>query len=101
QELEGEPVPEVGYWTFVRSARPYWHRIAFPVTPALLQWTVDRAAHYVRAKRADEVLNKGLEQPQNWSMGGAHKFGASGCRTCQYSPMCDIAQRGDSDDAAA
>ena len=98
-EVAGIMVPEVGYWTYVRVTRPYWQTVAFPVTDELLRWTVEKAAAFVRAKRADEVLNRG-EYPNNWSFTGGPSF-ASACATCQYAPMCPIALKGASDDNAA
>lgn len=105
-EFSGKPVPSVGYWTWVRTTRPYWQRLEFPVTDELLRWTVEKAAAYVRAKRADEVLNRagvgGVKaDPTNWSFTAGPKFEGA-CGTCQYAPMCSIARRGEiTDDAAA
>lgn len=101
-EYSGAPVPAAGYWTYVRTTRPYWQILEFPVTPEWLRWTVEKAAAFVRAKRADEVLNRGATAPLNWSFTGGPKYGSASCGTCQYSPMCSIAIRGEStDDAAA
>jgi hypothetical protein len=100
-EYSGAPVPAAGYWTYVRTTRPYWQILEFPVTDEWLRWTVEKAAAYVRAKRADEVLNKSAKAPINWSFTGGPKYGSSSCGSCQYQPMCSIAIRGESDDAAA
>ncbi|HSN12249.1 MAG TPA: PD-(D/E)XK nuclease family protein [Propionibacteriaceae bacterium] len=99
-EVVGEPVPTVGYETWARTARPHWQRLSFEVTDELLRWTVERAAAYVRAKRADAVLNRNAEVPVNWAMTGGPKYGPSSCATCQYADLCSIAYRGVSDDAA-
>lgn len=93
QEYSGKPVPAVGYWTWARTSRPHWQMLEFPVTDELLRQTVEKAAAFVRAKRADEMLNAKAATPVNWSMTGGPKFGASSCHTCQYAPMCAIAPR--------
>lgn len=84
-----EPVPTVGYWTWVRTNRPYWQKVEFLFTEELKRWTIERSRGYVRARRADEVLNKKLiaagQPPVNWSFPGGAKF-ASLCETCQYNP---------------
>jgi len=97
QEVVGEPVPKVGYATWVRTSRPHWQRLEFDVTDELLRWTVERAAAYVRAKRADAVLNAKAETPINWSFTGGPAW-AGKCADCQYAPECTIAYRGGSDD---
>lgn len=99
EEAEGNPVPAVGYWTWVRTSRPYWQIVEFTVTDELRRWTVEKAASYVRAKRADEVLNRDAATPLNYSMTGG-PMNRSLCGTCQYAPGCAIAWSG-SDDAAA
>lgn len=99
-EYDGKPVPAVGYWTWARTKRPHWQILEFPVTDELLRWSVEKAARFVRAKRADEMLNAKAASPINWTMTGGPAW-ASKCLDCQYAPMCDIAQRGgESDDAA-
>lgn len=100
QEYAGKPVPAVGYWTYARTSRPHWQVLEFPVTDELIRWTVEKAASFVRAKRADEVLNAKASTPTNWSMTGGPKYGPASCLTCQYAPMCAIAVRGATDDAA-
>lgn len=97
----GKPVPSVGYWTWARTSRPHWQVLEFPVTDELLRWTVEKAAAYVRAKRADAVLNAKAATPVNWAMTGGPKFGSSSCASCQYAPQCAIAIRGDSNVEAA
>jgi hypothetical protein len=100
EAAEGEPVPSVGYWTWVRSSRPYWQMVEFPVTDELRRWTVEKAASYIRAKRADEVLNREAESPTNYTF-TAGPMNRSLCGTCQYAPTCAIAWKGADDDAAA
>lgn len=97
--VEGTPVPAVGYWTFVRVMRPYWQVLEWPVTDEMLRWTVEKAAAYIRAKRADAAMNAKAPTPTNWSMTGGPSFPAA-CQTCQYSAICSIAKKGASDDAA-
>jgi hypothetical protein len=92
-------VPEVGYWTWVRSSRPYWQQVSFPVTDELRRWTVEKAASYIRAKRADEVLNRDAAEPTNYTF-TAGPMNRSLCGTCQYAPTCAIAWKGAADDAA-
>lgn len=98
---EGKRVRRVGYFTWVRTTKPYWQTLWFPVTDELIRWTVERTAAYVRAKRTDERMNGKSESPQNWSMTGGPKYGNGSCLSCQYAPMCSIAYRVEvSDDAA-
>lgn len=99
QAASGAAVPSVGYWTWVRSKSPYWQLVEFPVTPDLLAWTVERAAAFVRARRADEVLNAKVGEPVNWSMTGGPKFGASSCGSCQYADLCVIKEGSDNAEA--
>ena len=81
----GEPVPTVGYFTWVRVARPYWQVREFLFTDELRRWTRERAAGYVRAKKADEVLNRKAATPANFSFPGGPKF-PSLCIDCAYAP---------------
>ena len=90
EAYSGKPVPSVGYWTWVRSKAPYWQLLEFPVTDDLRTWTIERAAAYVRARRADSILNARGGEPVNWSMTGGPKFGASSCGSCQYADICTI-----------
>jgi CRISPR/Cas system-associated exonuclease Cas4 (RecB family) len=80
-----EPVPTVGYFTWVRVARPYWQVREFAFTDELRRWTRERAGGYVRAKKADEVLNRKTPEPRNYSFPGGPKF-PSLCDDCQYNP---------------
>ena len=101
QEVAGMPVHEVGYLTYVRSKRPYWEIKRYAVTDELLRWTVEKAAAYVRASRADDRLNaKTKDAPVNWSMTGGPTY-VSKCLTCNYAPMCSIARRGEDNADAA
>ena len=99
EAFDGRPVEKVGYLTWVRTTRPYWQTVRFPVTDELKRWTRERAGAYVRAKKADELLNKGQELPRNFSFPGGPAF-SSMCEGCQYAPRnggeCVIAYRGES-----
>jgi hypothetical protein len=96
RECAGLAVPSVGYWTYVRTQRPYWQTVEFTVTDALIDWAVEKGAAYVRAKNSDERLNRGQAVPVNWSMSAGPKYG---CSTCQYADICRI-REGSNDDAA-
>ena len=92
----GSPVERVGYLTWVRVAKPYWQKLSFPVTDELKRWTRERAGAYIRAKKADELLNRKAEVPRNFSFPGGPAFRAM-CEGCQYAPAnggeCVIAYR--------
>lgn len=98
EEWTGKPVPNVGYLTWVRVGKPYWQEVSFPVTDELRRWTRERAGAYVRAKKADEILNRKAETPRNFSFPGGPAF-SSLCDGCQYAPAnggeCAIAYRGE------
>jgi hypothetical protein len=100
----GKPVPDVGYYCWVRSQKPYWQAIDYPVTPEYRRWTTERVAAFVRAKKADEVLNRKAQVPQNFSMPGAPAF-RSLCDECPWNPAlggpCQLAFRGETTDATA
>lgn len=85
EAFTGLPVERVGYLTWVRVSRPYWQRVEFPVTDELRRWTRERAGAYVRAKKADELLNRKAEYPRNFSFPGGPAF-RSMCEGCQYAP---------------
>lgn len=93
-----EPVPSVGYFTWVRTARPFWQILEFPVTDELRRWTRERAGGYVRARKADEVLNRKATVARNYSFPGGPRF-SSLCDGCQYAPAnggpCLVAWRGE------
>lgn len=92
-----EPVPTVGYFSWIRVARPYWQIREFLFTDELRRWTRERAGGYVRAKKADEVLNRKTPSPRNYSFPGGPKF-PSLCADCAYAPAnggpCQMAYRG-------
>lgn len=101
----GIPVPSVGYLNWVRLKKPYWQVAEAPVTDELRRWAYEKAAAFVRAKKADTALNAKTETPLNFSMGGGPKFDGL-CSDCPYSPAfggpCLIAVRGEvADDNAA
>ncbi|HTR71898.1 MAG TPA: PD-(D/E)XK nuclease family protein [Mycobacteriales bacterium] len=99
----GEPCPRVGYWTWCRTSKPYWQVLETPVTDEMRRRTREVARAYVRAKAADELLNRGQDNPINFSMtSGPKSLGL--CGTCSYSPAnggpCLIAVQGEVSDAA-
>lgn len=81
----GVPVPDVGYWTWVRLKRPYWQVVEYPVTDEIRRWTYERAASYIRAKKADEILNRNAPEVGNYSFPGGAKFPGL-CKDCEYAP---------------
>lgn len=85
-EATGKPVPEVGYLTWVRTKKPYWQTLSTPVTDDFRDWTRARVDAFVRAKRADELLNRNAQEPVNWTFPSGPKNGGL-CRTCQYNPL--------------
>lgn len=85
EAFDGRPVERVGYLTWVRVTRPYWQAISFPVTDELKRWTRERAGAYIRAKKADELLNRKADIPRNFSFPGGPAF-RSMCDGCQYAP---------------
>lgn len=93
----GRPTPRVGYWTWVRTARPAWQILETPVTDEMRRRTREVARAYVRAKAADELLNRRAEVPMNFTFTGGPKF-AGLCGTCAYAPdnggPCQIAVQG-------
>lgn len=103
EALTGEAVPRVGYLTFVRSRR-IWQELWQPFTDEYRRWAVERAAAYIRAKRADVALNAKSPVPVNWSFGAGPKF-QSLCSDCAYNPAlggaCPLAYRAEASDDAA
>jgi hypothetical protein len=97
----GAPVPEVGYLTWVRTKKPSWQTLSTPVTDEFRDWTRERVDAYVRAVRADALLNRGAGDPINWTFPSGPKNGNL-CRTCQYNPTlggpCRISVKGEDDD---
>lgn len=98
----GKPTIDVGYWTWCRTSKPYWQILEAPVTDEMRRRTRAVASAYVRAKSADELLNRGMAHPINFTFTGGPKF-AGKCADCQYAPAvggpCQIAVQGESDAA--
>lgn len=98
EAFSGIPVPNVGYLTWVRVGKPYWQEVSFPVTDELRRWSRERAGSYIRAKKADEILNRKADIPRNFSFPGGPAF-RSLCDGCAYNPAnggeCVIAYRGE------
>lgn len=98
------PTPRVGYLTWCRTARPSWQVLEAPFTDEMRRRTRAQAAGYVRAKAADELLNRNVTAPINFTFpSGPRNVGL--CGTCQYNPAfggpCQLAvQEGITDDAA-
>ena len=101
EAISRKPVPEVGYLAWIRNKSPYWQTISTPVTDDLRAWTRERVDAYVRAKRADALLNRTATDPTNWTFPGGPRSGGL-CRTCQYNPIyggpCRIAVMEEDDD---
>lgn len=101
EACSGKPVPEVGYMTWVRTKKPYWQTLSTPITDDFREWTRERVDAYVRATRADALLNRNAVEPTNWTFPSGPKNGSL-CRTCQYNPRmdgaCRMAVQEDSDD---
>lgn len=101
EEETGRPVPEVGYLVWDRGARR-WQTITTFVTEAMRAWAYERTAAYVRAVRADAVLNRGRE-PQNWTFPG-YVANSRFCDGCRFNPLygaerpCRMAVTEDADD---
>lgn len=90
EEETGRPVPTVGYHCWVRSKKPYWQDITAPFDDEFRRWTRERVGAYVRADRADDVLNaarakRGLE-PENYSF-PSFALNASICLDCEFNPL--------------
>jgi len=102
-EAAGAPVPAVGYLNWVRVKRPYWQVAEVPVNDELRRWAYEKAAAYVRARKADALLNANMPTALNFTMAGGPKFDGL-CRDCPWNPAlggtCLIALQGESDDAA-
>jgi hypothetical protein len=81
----GLTVPEVGYFCWVRTKKPYWQTISTPVTDEFRAWARERVDAYVRARNADVLLNRTATEPVNWTFPSGPKNGGL-CRTCQYNP---------------
>jgi hypothetical protein len=101
----GQPVPSVSYIYWNRKlAKPKWGVVTEHVTDELRRWAYEGAAAYVRAKKADTVLNARLATPQNFSFPGGPAW-AGKCAGCAYSPAnggpCARAYNEVTDDHAA
>lgn len=98
----GKPTPRVGYWTWVRTAKPGWQILEAPVTDEMRRRTRAIVSAYVRAKAADELLNRNAKTPLNFTFTGGPKFSGL-CADCAYSPVfggpCQLAVQGESDAA--
>lgn len=82
----GEPVDHVGYLFYNRKlVNPKWGRVFEPVTDEFRRWAYETAASYVRAKRADEVLNRRAEIAGNYTFPGGPAWPGK-CAGCAYSP---------------
>jgi hypothetical protein len=87
EEETGEPVLQVGYVTWVRRVRtPAWEWTVAEFTDELRIWTRERVSAYVRAVRADELLNRHAAEPINWSFPAGPRNGGL-CASCQYNPQ--------------
>lgn len=98
----GVPVPTVGYMNWVRLKKPYWQIAEAPVTAELRRWAYEKSAAFVRARKADQLLNAKADSAVNFSMGGGPKFDGL-CNDCPYNPAlggpCLIVAREASDAA--
>lgn len=96
-------VPKVGYLNYVRAKRPFWEIKEAPVTDELRRWAYEKSAAYVRAKKADAMLNARLDVPLNYTMTGGPRF-AGLCSDCPFNPAlggsCLIALREEIADVA-
>jgi hypothetical protein len=82
----GETVPEVGYVYYNRKlVTPKWGIVKAPFTDEYRRWAYERAAAYVRAKKADALLNARAAVPMNFAMTGGPKFDGL-CGDCVYAP---------------
>lgn len=101
-EAEGRTVTEVGYLEYRRGEphgalkTPKWLTPTFAVTDEFRRWAWEQSAAFVRAKRADELLNSKAPTPQNYSFPGGPKW-SSMCADCPWGPAftgkCAIAYR--------
>lgn len=97
----GKPTPRVGYWTLVRNARPVWQILETPVTDEMRRRTREVVRAFIRAKQADELLNRRAARPVNFTLTGGPRFPGL-CNACTYAPAfggpCQIASQGGVDD---
>jgi hypothetical protein len=91
REAEGFPVSRVGYIELRRGrpngalVKPQWLTPSIEVTPEFRRWAYEKAASYVRAKKADAALNAKAETPNNYSFPGGPRFTGL-CSDCEYRP---------------
>lgn len=86
EAVSGEPVPSVSYVSYARSlTKPIWRIVTEQVTDEFRRWAYEGAAAFVRAKKADEILNRKAEVPANYSFAGGPSW-AGKCAGCAYSP---------------
>lgn len=81
----GVEVPRVGYWTWCRTANPYWQIVESDVTPRMLAVARSRAEGYRSAIDADVRMNAGAEKPRVYAFPGGPAF-AGLCRDCAHNP---------------
>lgn len=95
-----DPISRVGYLEW-RRGEPRgslktgkWVEPSFDVTDEFRRWTLAKAVQYVRAKRADRVLNPAGRPALNFTMTGGPAF-AGACNGCVYNPAsggpCELA----------
>ena len=86
----GNPVPEVGYFTWVRVKRPYWQPLFAYVDDEFRRWTRARVDDFMAAWRLDEQLNAirlaHEREPRPDAFPG-FPMNASVCRDCQFNPI--------------
>lgn len=86
EAVTGHTVPEVGYVYYNRKlVTPKWGIVKAPFTDEYRRWAYERAAAYVRAKKADALLNARTAEPMNFAMTGGPKFDGL-CSDCVYNP---------------
>jgi len=98
EQWTNEPVGKLGYWTWVRVAKPYWQIVETVYSDEMRRWVREVATAYVRSRNADAVLSaKALRDGtpvQNWTFNGRPKFNGL-CDGCQWAPAnggsCPIA----------
>ena len=101
-EAAGIPVDWVGYLEWRRGApngslvTGVWRTPTMRVTDEFRRWTHERASAYVRAKRADRILNEGMDEPMNFSFPNGPLYPWF-CTDCPFNPAvggpCAIARR--------
>lgn len=82
----GRAPDSVAYWTYARTARPWWQEVRADVTFAMLRGAQSRVAAVARAIEADALLNDGVAHPTNSVFVTGPRYG---CGDCQYRDDCD------------